>query len=310
MKKGLVVAIVLLSLVGAFAETNLIVSPMPTNSSSSLAAPAVVAAREARVLDIPHGVMLRLLQLDRQISIKIERAKIIIDRIHEYNDSLDTTRLEEILDNMTALHEDLEDHIDNLNVSDINVTEEKEYFIWFKNESLTLVKEFRTELRSLLNDTDFFEQLREEINKVGAERFQQITIRIRTIAREYNAERVKWLARKMGVNNETIQSISNMTREEALRKFRTITSGISREDLNKAVVRVRQEIARERIDAEMITSRINRTKVRKILNKYKVREMLNNSGIGEMLNSSSNGSSINNIIDGVIQGGHGVGGMR
>ncbi len=309
MKKELIVAIVLLSLVGTFAETD--VSSI-TNDTISL-----ITAQEVKVLDLPEGVMLRLLQLERQIELKIEQGNVVIERINEYNSSIDTTGLQEILDNMSALKEDLDDHINNISNSEINITEEKEYYLWFKNESLSLVEEFRTEVSSLIDDSEFYDQLRLAINEVNESSLGEINNRIRIVAKEYNAERVKWLARRMGVDNETIGTMynfGNMTKEEALGRLRNMTATMDKEQLNNAIMSIRKEMAEEKVNIEAIRSRINVTKIKKVLSNYKVRGSIEDipgasSVVERGANNIPGGNSVHEIVEEIVQE-HGAGDMK
>lgn len=150
-----------------------------------------------------HGATVRLLQLERSIQMNILRGEKILEEFHEDIDENQTEDLEAILISL----EDLKEKVSNYEVGS---EEDVEKFVFFKQEAITLTKEFREIITNQIQE-DARENARERITKEtrNNEEIRNKTETIRERAREHNEEVVRNI------------NASNIITEELLNKIRS-----------------------------------------------------------------------------------------
>src|SRR3989344_7922648 len=204
----------------------------------------VETEHEVEEMDIPPGVQLRILQLQRQLLIHILRANVVIDSLKEMGKN--TSELESIVAELEILKEESKIIPDNRE-------EAVQKFVDIKKEARDLIKEFREAVRELTTESERseikvkFSGIRED------EELISLNEQIREAIKELHKKRVENVLDSLNVEHEEllakIQS-GEIPVEELREKLREHYSTLPEE----TKIRVRDNLMKARI--EMRTDRI------------------------------------------------------
>ena len=153
--------------------------------------------KETRVMHKKRGLKLRYLQLERAITRAVEGQKIAISFVQEKYLDVETTELEDINAELSALLE-LVKEVD-FEVGEDLITN----FIDLRDESKELVKLFRENIHEILEEGDIA-KLRARIKEMKKERLTELDEQIKLKRREYNTEKVQEVLSRLGVKNDKL----------------------------------------------------------------------------------------------------------
>jgi hypothetical protein len=189
-------------------------------------------------ITIPAGAVVRFLQLERQLGIKIERAEYIISQL----DNASTADLETIVGELTLIKEEVSQYTDESAFEGMTVPEIGVLFIDLKNDSMTLIREFKNILHDIVGEQER-ERLREEVQVMNGSP-EGLTAQIRNKLHEYNAERVRRMLQDMSIDNETIiQQVLNGTlnKGQIMNRIRTAYAGLESDKVLRARLKLVEE---------------------------------------------------------------------
>ena len=155
--------------------------------------------RELNAFDSNLGAEIRMLQLERNTAVNVERAEHVIDYLEE------TEELEEIHAELVALQEEIEE----AKTTELEPRRTAEEFTKLKQTLNEITREFRETAHELLDEEEILELRNENITdiKYGYEEA------VRELVKKYNKERFEELAQGAGLNQSEIEERINF--EEA-----------------------------------------------------------------------------------------------
>jgi len=140
------------------------------------------------------GAHVRLLQLESSIERNILIGDRVVDAIKAKNSSIDTSELEGILDELTALKAQVE------STQPAAGNEGAKAFVDLKDDAISLTKEFKDKARPLLGNWDVG-GLRGNVKNVTSDSLKQLQDEIKQARLQYNAERVQDILNAAGLSN-------------------------------------------------------------------------------------------------------------
>lgn len=205
---------------------------------------------DLRIMTNSRGVVVRFLQLERQINLKILRGERVVEYLLGLDAETSVSEFNEILDQLQVLGEEASEYTNPeaiIDVSSIATT-----YVDLKRESIELVQEFRTALHSLLSEEqqDELELIIESLNETSIEPFGQ---RVRNMIREYNYNRVRNALQNMNASDEGLVdevSNGNLSKGQIIQRLRNRFN--STQEAVRAI-RLRQELTQD----EVLSSAIN-----------------------------------------------------
>lgn len=141
----------------------------------------VATQREVQIMGNKTGAHIRLLQLEKVITIHILQGEYLISLLA--NDSTNTSELEAILAELELI-------ISEVQSADPNASDAIQTFIDLKNDSISLVTAFRTKIHTLV-DNETAEGFKNQIKVISNGNVENLGQRIRELVREYNADRLE-----------------------------------------------------------------------------------------------------------------------
>ena len=148
---------------------------------------------EAEAMVTTHGAEMRLLQLERVLTLNILRGKEVVAKIQE--EGTDTTELELILDEFEALKEEVQ------NV-DPAADDAVQVFVELKKDGIELTKQFRDLAKTML-DSEKRNDLREHFKEFKEnEGLKALSEKIHENRKRHNEKRMGDLFTKLGLENK------------------------------------------------------------------------------------------------------------
>ncbi|MBN1923209.1 MAG: hypothetical protein JW791_00430 [Nanoarchaeota archaeon] len=240
----------ILSVSLGFAEDN---STVFDNSTSTFdnSTDNNITEEDVKVLDIPEGVSLRFLQLERQLTLTIERGDRVVAELQSLGVS-DVSEFNLLLDQLEIIRDEAASYTNPANIPD--VSNAAVLFVDLKKESISLIAEFRNLVHTLHeNKIQRLKNAADSVNETG-----NYTVRIRNMIRSYNANKVKNALQNMGVDNETlVNEIGNGTliKNQIKNRIKNTFESLNDSEGLKALVRIQQRITQN----EVLISSINQT---------------------------------------------------
>ncbi|MEM4397525.1 MAG: hypothetical protein QW757_02785 [Candidatus Woesearchaeota archaeon] len=220
MKKNiflLLIAIMLFS-VFAFAEEEIQNKTNETNQIDELNKDL----KYVEIMNTPHGAIIRLLQLQKNIIRNILHGEQILKALDNKNITYDK-RMDEILTELKSINTEISKKIENINTSNDETNQELVIeFVDLKSKAINLTKEFKNNLKNLSDEEK--ETLRQELKKKSFEEVEKIENKVRNAIKELNKKRTMYLFNKTNINledlkkeieekNLTSKEIKNMIKE-------------------------------------------------------------------------------------------------
>ena len=139
--------------------------------------------REVQIMGHTIGAQIRLLQLEKVITIKIIQGEHLISLLTTLkNDTTNISELEAILAELKLVKEEVQS-------ADPNASDAVQTFIDLKNDSINLIIDFKTKLHTLV-DNETAEKLKLQIKTITNETVEKLGGKIRNLVREYNANQL------------------------------------------------------------------------------------------------------------------------
>jgi hypothetical protein len=191
--------------------------------------------KEIEVMDIKEGAQVRLLQLELSITNSLLNGYLIVNTLNEvFSDEVDTSDLENILYELEAVLEDVQ----NADPSDENAVQ---YFVEYKQDAIDLVKSWRenaTALKQSLTGADdwnsFVVLVNEGIEEIpDNEDLVALKKEFRELVNIHNSKRLEIIAEYLGEDlDELINKLKNgeITRKELREYMKEIISEMSPEE--------------------------------------------------------------------------------
>ena len=149
---------------------------------------------DIEIMNVTLGAEIRLLQLEKAILTNLLEGAMTVQVLKGVN--ISTTPLETILTKLKVVL---------LEVQAVNVSANYtiQTFIYLKNESRNLTKEFRETLRSQVSN-ETMQQIKERISEIYSQELQNCTLRIRMKIREFNRNELYRLYGLIGEKNTSL----------------------------------------------------------------------------------------------------------
>jgi hypothetical protein len=149
-----------------------------------------------------HGMEVRLLQLQKSIVKQLKSGNLILEEIDNQNFSVDTTKLEGHVDDLTALNLEI---ANELAKDPVNVSTER--FVAFRHEATRITFEFKAELYSLLTPAQLNmikDGLKDKLKLKYSEELK-VEEKFKAKVREYNQEVALKMLEKFGEDNAELK---------------------------------------------------------------------------------------------------------
>lgn len=154
----------------------------------------VATQREAQIMGNKTGAYIRLLQLEKVITIHIIQGEYLISVLA--NDTIDTSELEAILAELELVKGEVQ-------LADPNASDAIQTFIDLKNDSISLVTAFRTKIHTLV-DNETAEGFKNQIENMSNGDIENLGQTIQEMVREYNADRLEIIHGFLTYLNESL----------------------------------------------------------------------------------------------------------
>ena len=152
--------------------------------------------RELNAFDSNLGAEIRMLQLERNTAVNVERAEHVIDYLEE------TEELEEIHAELVALQEEIEEARE----SELSPQERAEDFTKLRQALNDISREFRLTTHEYLDESERAELRQADVSETQ----QEYGELVRQLVREYNSERFKEISERAGIDLSEIEERMNI----------------------------------------------------------------------------------------------------
>ena len=199
--------------------------------------------KETAVFNSNYGAQVRLLQLDASIQKNILWGDAVLSTVKAKNGSIDTSDLESILAQLKALEHEVSSTTPEAG------NETAQAFVDMKDDAVNLSKQFREEVRSILNESDIT-GLKKKLGQINWNQTRELTEKINKTRCEYNAEKLQEILAAVNISDpDLLDKIKNGTAsvaqiKEALKDAFSNMTIQQRKQLHAAVL---EEIARENV---------------------------------------------------------------
>jgi hypothetical protein len=139
-------------------------------------------AREVGVMNNPIGAQIRLLQLEKAIITNILKGDMTVQVLQGFEVTIDTTELEQILENLT-------ENLSKVRAADPDANNSVQLFVELKHNSTNLTTQFRNTLRLLLDD-ETIALIKEELKNIYSNELQDCRMKIRHWVRQFNGNQL------------------------------------------------------------------------------------------------------------------------
>jgi len=263
---GIIMMILLIGLPFAFADD---ANTDKEDQNAVVITPA--DENEVQIMKTPYGAEVRLLQLERKITLNVLRGEEVIRVIEKNHSDANTKKAKEYLGELEALLPEIK----QLLGEDINANEAASKFVSYKAEANSLIRSFRTETRQYLDSNDRRE-IQDAIKNLDKNELKALNEEIKNTIRNHNAERAQKAFQIMGTENEEIvEQIrdGNVTMKEIKDSFKEAYQGMTPEQKQEVGAKIKQETAKKIIASKEIIQQI-RTEAREQI--QTIREQVRN----------------------------------
>ncbi len=202
------------------------------------------AAEKAAVMDTPEGAEMRLMQLENAMSNNVIMGQKALEVALEKNPEADTAELERVVAELETIKEEIEEKIQQGEAQNKEPAEIVQDFLTIKEEGRNLTNEFRENVQGLLDEEER-QQVREEARQRANEELEEKRENIQERIREHNAEQVKRVLERMGVEDpELVEQVRNgeINTGEAISQVAQEFRGLGQE--RRQEVRVEMDVER------------------------------------------------------------------
>jgi hypothetical protein len=258
--KMLMVAIIMIACVpAALAVDN--VTPMTIDNETPESIEEVNG--DLNSMSIPRGAVVRFMQLERQLDIKIQRAELLVSELVSDN----TSPLLAIISELGLIKDEVSEYTTEESLSGMSVPEISVVFIDLKSDSQELIKEFKTLMHELRSDEEI-DELKEDIETINEAKDARLKQRINSKIKDYNAERVRAMLTEMGVENETMIDevmTGKINKGLIMKRLRNAYSALGENRKVNAALKIVQKATQEKIKKRVsVEQATNNTEDRKI----------------------------------------------
>lgn len=215
---------------------------------------------EIETIAYPHGAEIRLLQLEKAITINIAHGTKVIEVLNKTSNETTISDLQSIVDELKILNQEVKNFSFEGNVSEIT-----KRFVDLKSDAIELSMKFRTIAVHELNSTQKI-QLREEFGKQEQEsgELKNLTSEIRNQTREFNAQRLKNFLNITGLKNETfVGQVRNgeVNGIAIMARLKANLMQLDKMQKKQALLQLREEVLKNKVrrDAAVIATKGNFT---------------------------------------------------
>lgn len=223
--------------------------------------------KEVEAMVFPIGAKIRLIQLQISATKALIKGEIVIQYIDENIEGVDTTRMNEILDELSALIIELDETLNLEEVPEDSV----EKFVELKKVAIELIKEFRDLSRDILNEEDA-RTLRELFRTADYSQITELNDQKKSLTREYNAQQIKRQFQRFGEDGSefaerirkgeiSINKIRQNLKEKIMGLDKTELDN-ARQELTQARARFVQAKEKAKISIEKVRQNIDQAKER------------------------------------------------
>ncbi|MFH1332734.1 MAG: hypothetical protein ABIH53_00665 [archaeon] len=187
---------------------------------------------EAEIMGTQYGAEVRLLQLEKAITLNIERGREVIAEAE------DPTELEAILAELEALLTEVQN-------ADPAAEDAVQTFVDLKKDARDLCKQFRDAAKPLIPE-EKQEQLREKIRKMEHKELKE---KIKAKIRAFNSHKMQNFYGVLGLEEDIVEKIINgeITAKEAKEQMKEKLKSMTKEERKEAY----QQLKEQRIAAEV-----------------------------------------------------------
>lgn len=214
----------------------------PTQNDADDGAVDTETEQQIQVMNNPIGARIRLLQLEKSLIINILKGNMTVQILKGLE--VDTTELEDILENLTAVLEEVQ-------AADPEANDSVAVFVSLKNESRNLTKQFRDTIHLLL-DEETIAMIKEKLKGIDSEELQQCGMRVRHWIRQFNRNQFYRLFGLVGtVNTSLLKDYFNGTVNltQVRFQFNKMVNQMTKEKRNEVFSIIKEENIQNRIQA-------------------------------------------------------------
>jgi len=186
---------------------------------------------EVEIMVNKVGAQIRLLQLEKVITINIVQGEYVISLLNDTN----TSMLEAFLAELRLVKEEVQS-------ADPNASDAIQTFIDLKNDSVSLITDFRTKLHTLV-DNETAEDFKNQIQEMSNENIENLGQRIQEMVREYNANRLEIIQGFITNLNESLiegYKNGNNSMDEVKQNISEIAKNMTREKIYEFVLQIKE----------------------------------------------------------------------
>lgn len=205
---------------------------------------------EIKIMNTSLGAEIRLLQLQKAILKNLLKGTMAVEVLKGLD--VNTTALEEILDQMKQLLED---------VKEANTSSNESVFIFveLKSEAKNLTKQFRDTIKELLSDEELNE-LRQRIREMVSEQVQNLSKYIQNRIRQFNRNQLYRLYGLIGeANNSLIEEYlnGNISLNQTKLQICKMINQMTKERRYKIFSEIKEENIKKKINAEAFINQMH-----------------------------------------------------
>ncbi len=205
---------------------------------------------ELRAMDGLRGREMRLLQLEKSISVSILKAQSIVDAVNELN--ISSQELELILNELS----EIKNEVVSANISSEDSVQN---FVDLKKDARELVQNFRKTVHEVIPKEDL-KELKLMVEKVDKSELKELRDRIKEKRDEYNANKLSHFFGKLGLEKkELIQGIKEgkLNLKEARQEIKSRMGEMTKEEKRQAFSDIKKERVKAKLD---VKSKFNKLK--------------------------------------------------
>lgn len=209
-----------------------------------------VIDEDLRIMNIPEGIILRFSQLQDQIDINIQRGEKVIEYLNINHLEIDTTNLSLIIDELKLILDEVNVYTIPENI--ISIQSASEAFVELKTNTVNLFSDFKTEARSLLNESELI-ALR---NRAIISRYMNA---VKAKIQSFNKENIRRVSSNLGLNNASLNELFNgsMTKTQVMNSIRERIQNMNESRMNEVKINVRQVVAQNEALKTQIRAIVN-----------------------------------------------------
>ena len=205
--------------------------------------------KEVEVMIDHLGAKVRLIQLEIAVKTAIIKGGVVVDYIKNTTDA-NTTKLDEVLDDLAGIAEE----VNAMRNSDEVPEDAVEKFVEYKKLSIDLIKKFRDEGRTILDESDV-SALRELLRNADYSAIDELRQERNDMIREHNANRLGKILGRIGEKNpELAEKIRNgeIDAKTVKNRIKEAYKKVDKEKIKKAFEKMkeaRKEAEKARVEA-------------------------------------------------------------